>query len=91
MSVFQLIKLALSLVPEIVNIILMLEKVLPQANIGTEKMTALRKILLAAYEGLGSIMPSIEIFVNIFVELFNKFGWPDKKEEVPVVPVVPVE
>jgi hypothetical protein len=79
-QILQMVKLVLGIVPEIVTIILMLEKTLPQAGIGTEKMAALRAILTGAYEGIGAVWGSIEVIVNTFVSMFNKHGWPEEKE-----------
>jgi hypothetical protein len=79
----QAAKLVLSLVPEIANIILMLEKTLPQAGIGTEKLTALRAILTAAYAGIDLVWGSIELIVKTLVGLWNEKGWPIEKELPP--------
>ena len=84
MQILQMVKLVLSIVPEIANIIIMLERTLPQAKVGTEKLTALRAILVATYDGIGSVWGSIEIIVGVLVSLWNKFGWPaEKAPELP--------
>ena len=85
MQILQMVKWVLSIVPEIANIIVMLEKTLPQAKVGTEKLAALRGILLAAYEGIDLVWGSIEKIVKVLVALWNKCGWP-VEEEAPQPP-----
>jgi len=81
MNFINVVKMVLGIVPEIVSLVVMLEKLFPAAGIGTEKLTMLKRILAAAYDGITEFMPSIEKIVTVMVELFNKFGWPEKDEK----------
>ena len=85
MRILQMVKWVLSIVPEIANIIVMLEKTIPRSKVGTEKLAALRGILLASYEGIDLVWGSIEKIVKVLVALWNKCGWP-VEEEAPQPP-----
>ena len=70
----QTLILILQLIPLLIEVIKAVEKALPAAGYGSEKIEAVRKIMETSYAGIAEAWPTIEKIIGIIVELFNKTG-----------------
>jgi len=68
------------LIPALIQLIKEIEAVIPTSGQGEAKLTAVRQILEAAYEGISELWPVIEKVVAILVGLFNSAGVFGKSE-----------
>ena len=62
------------LIPALIALIKEIEAVIPQSGLGDAKLTAVRQILEAAYEGVSELWPVVEKVVAVLVGLFNSAG-----------------
>ena len=70
----QVLLQVLALIPALITLIKEIEKVIPASGQGEAKLTAVRQILEAGYEGISAIWPVIEKVVAVLVGLFNSAG-----------------
>lgn len=70
MNVFSIIKL----LPVIIDLIKIVEDIIPGRSKGEEKLTALRQILEAVYGPINDASGTIGKIVSIIVGIFNKQG-----------------
>ena len=66
--------LILQIVPALIAVVKALEEAAGQAGIGKEKLSAVRQILEAAYEGVSDIWPYLEKIIAVVVSFFNAVG-----------------
>lgn len=76
-----ILKLLISLGPEIIKFVQRLEELFPDGGIGEQKLEILRAYLQSIWDGLGTIIPAfedvwpkIQAAVAVLVALFNKLG-----------------
>jgi len=66
--------LVVQLIPAIIALVKQIEEVIPQSGQGAAKVTAIRQILEASYDGFQEIWPSLEKVIASIVNLFNITG-----------------
>jgi hypothetical protein len=81
-NAIALIKLLISLGPDIMKFIKAIEEMMPDSGKGSEKLAVLRGYLEAVWEGFGTGLPAFEEFwpklnavVTAVVATFNSIGW----------------
>lgn len=62
------------LIPALISLITEIEKVVPVNGQGSAKITAIKGIMEATYEGISEMWPSIEKVITALVNLFNVTG-----------------
>ena len=78
---FTIIKLIITILPLIIDLIKALESALPQAGLGSDKLSVVRTVFESAYSVADETLPEIEKtwgivqkVINAVVALFNKTG-----------------
>lgn len=66
--------LVVQLIPAIIALVKQIEEVVPASGQGSAKITAIRQILEATYDGFQEVWPSIEKVISAIVNLFNVTG-----------------
>lgn len=70
----------LSIVPALIKVIAAIEEAFPQSGAGKEKLSAVREIITASYEGITGLWPSLEKIVGVVVNMANAIGAFKKSE-----------
>lgn len=70
----ETIRLVLSLLPIVIQVIRQLEELFPESNRGTMKLDLIVRTIQEVYETSDKAIPIIEKMVNVIVDIFNKFG-----------------
>lgn len=80
------VRILVAVLPAIVELILAIERAVPLAGVGPEKLQLLKEIVTDIYDNLNEQMKngiSLEGVIkaavslaNRFVQLFNRIGWP---------------
>lgn len=70
----ETIKIILSLLPIIIDVIKQLESIFPESGKGTMKFDLIIKSIQAVYETSDKTMGIIEKMIPTIVDIFNKFG-----------------
>jgi len=73
-KMFETIKLVLSLLPSIIDVVKQLEEQFPESGLGSMKFELIKKVLQETYEVSNDYLPIIEKMVNTVVDVFNQFG-----------------
>jgi hypothetical protein len=80
-NAIALIKLLISLGPDIIKFIRSIEELFPEQGKGAEKLAILRGYLEAAWQGFGTAVPAFEEFwprlktvIDAIVSTFNAIG-----------------
>ena len=81
-NAIALIKLLISLGPDIMKFMKAIEEMLPESGKGAEKLAILRGYLEGAWQGFGTALPAFEEFwpklntvISAMVSTFNAIGW----------------
>lgn len=77
MKIFLLV---VQMIPALITLVKELEAALPKAGVGAEKLSAVRQIVEAAFEGALEVWPVVEKVVGALVGLFNATGVFQKSE-----------
>jgi hypothetical protein len=64
----------LSIVPSLIRVICAVEEAFPQKGAGKEKLSAVKAIMQASYDGIAGMLPAIEQIVAVIVGLANTVG-----------------
>lgn len=80
-NAIALIKLLISLGPDIMKFMRSIEDMLPEAGQGAAKLSLIRGYMEAVWQGFGTVLPTFEEFwpkmqsvINAVVVIFNSIG-----------------
>ncbi len=69
------ISAVLNLIPAIIKAITAIEEALPDGGKGEQKLLAIRTIIESVDEKAKEIWPTIQVAINVLVNLFNVTKW----------------
>jgi len=64
----------LSLIPLLIKVIMSVEEAFPIAGAGKEKLAMVKGMMEASYNGMSTLMPTVEKIISIIVETANNIG-----------------
>lgn len=64
----------IALIPQIIEAVKTVEKLLPEGGRGKEKLAAVRAIVEGAYGDIAAAWPNIEVVIGLFVKFANASG-----------------
>jgi hypothetical protein len=75
-SALAIIRLCISLLPEIRNLVVQVEKLFPEGGSGSHKLAVIRGILDPVVEHMDGAWDVVENIIASIVTMFNAMEWP---------------